>query len=45
MSQKIYEILLWKDQICKSNILKLEHQNHWKQKTKKTQKTEKKFLW
>ena len=30
MSQKLYERLLWEDQISKPNILKLGHQNHWK---------------
>ena len=30
MSQKPYERQLWEDQICKPNILKVGHQNHWK---------------
>ena len=30
MSEKLYERQLWEGQICKPNILKLGHQNHWK---------------
>ena len=30
MSQNFFERQLWEDQICKPNILKLDHQNHWK---------------
>ena len=30
MSHKLYWRQLWGDQICKPNILKLGHQNHWK---------------
>ena len=30
LSQKIYERQLRENQICKPNILKLSHQDHWK---------------
>ena len=30
MSQEFYLRKLWEDQICKPNILKLGHQNNWK---------------
>ena len=30
ISLKHYERQLWEDQICEHNILKLGHQNHWK---------------